>query len=73
MNRKTHLLLLLLQEELFQSLLVFQVLTILQQSVQGPVLNGIVQGELGKVRIESILAGGYNIQKLHIRVLVKSI
>ena len=45
----------------------------LQQSVQGPVLNGIVQGELGKVRIESILAGGYNIQKLHIRVLVKSI
>ena len=45
----------------------------LQQSVQGPVLNGIVQGKLGKVRIESILAGGYNIQKLHIRVLVKSI
>ena len=45
----------------------------LQQSSQGPVLNGIVQGELGKVRIESILAGGYNIQKLHIRVLVKSI
>ena len=45
----------------------------LQQSVQGPVLNGIVQGKLGKVRIESILAGGYNIQKLHVRVLVKSI
>lgn len=44
-----------------------------QQGSQGPVLTGIVQGELGKVRVESILAGGYNIQKLHIRVLVKSI
>lgn len=46
---------------------------VFQQGSQGPVLNGTVQGELGKVRIESILAGGYNIQKLHIRVLVKSI
>lgn len=33
--------------------------------------NGIVIGENGSVNIETILAGGYNIQKLHYRVLVK--
>lgn len=33
--------------------------------------NGTVVGENGIVNIETILAGGYNIQKLHYRVLVK--
>lgn len=34
-------------------------------------INGIVTGEIKTVNVETILAGGYNIQCLHYRILVK--
>ena len=36
-------------------------------------LNGYIKGEKGTCKIESIYAGGYNIQCLHYRVLVKKV
>lgn len=45
----------------------------IDSAIEGICINGIIVGELGKVRIESITAGGYNIQRLHVRVLVKDI
>lgn len=39
----------------------------------GKALNGVIVGVDGTVSVETIIAGGYNIQRMHYRVLVKKI
>lgn len=39
----------------------------------GKALNGVIVGVNGTVSVETIIAGGYNIQRMHYRVLVKKI
>ena len=37
----------------------------------GKCLDGYIVGETGRAKVETIGAGGYNIQRYHLRVLVK--
>lgn len=39
-------------------------------TVNGPAINGVVIGERGSTRLETIIAGGYNIQREHYRVIL---
>lgn len=38
--------------------------------LNGPAINGTIVGENGTTRLETIQAGGYNIQRLHLRVIL---
>ena len=42
-------------------------------TLSGGVLNGYITGKEGRCEVETIGAGGYNIQRFHLRVLVKKI
>jgi len=39
-------------------------------SMEGAAINGYVEGERGRAKVETIHAGGWNIQRFHYRVLV---